>query len=219
MFNLGKQIVVTSDKQPSELSGIEERLVTRFACGLTQKIQSPDQVTCVEILKTKVLQRGISLDRFDDNVVVYFASTYCHDIRELEGALNRLISLLFISVPENGKITLDVALRATQDLKGMQSALNEISEQKIVNIVCDYYNISPLDIMGTSRVGQIALARHVAMYLIRTILNVPYKKIGSLFSGKDHTTVMSGIEKVENMLKTDQGLQQAIEELKKRIDV
>ena len=180
------------------------------------KIDRPDQNTCVKILKKKLSVKGYDINRFDEAALVLYAQKFSHNVRELEGALNRLMFSIDM-LDENERVTLDVALSAIQDLKGMQGASTEINEQKIVNVVAEYYNVSAADILGKSRVAQIALARHISMYLIRDMLDVPYKRIGTLFGGKDHSSVMDAVSKVENMLKNDQSTVAAVEELKSRI--
>lgn len=211
-----KQIVITSDKQPSELSGLEDRLVTRFAKGLTVKIGEPDQETCVQILKKKISANGLDLDNIDENVLYFLAEKYSKDIRELEGALNRLTWHVMSNV-KDGRVTMDVVLDAISSLVGGKTIATQMNEQKIINVVSDYYNLSPSQLTGKVRTAQIAYARHIAMYLIRITLDVSQKKIGDMFGGKDHTTVKSAIEKVDKELKTNEILRDAIEELKKRI--
>ena len=211
-----KQIVLTSDKQPSELHGLEDRLVTRFSKGLTVKINEPDQNTCVEILKKKIIANGLDINIFDDSVLYFFAEKFSKDIRELEGALNRLIFHIITS-KQTGRITMDVAVDAVQSLVGGKSISTQLNEQKIINVVADYYNLTSSQLTGKIRTGQIALARHIAMYLIRIKLDVPLKKIGDMFGGKDHTTVMSAITKVDKELKTNETLKAAVEELQKRL--
>ena len=100
---------------------------------------------------------------------------------------------------------------------GGKQFTTQLSEQKIINVVADYYNLTPSQITGKIRTGQIALARHIAMYLIRQMLDVPLKKIGDMFGGKDHTTVISAISKVDKELKTNESLKEAITELEKRL--
>lgn len=218
MINDGKQVVITSDRQPNELKGLEERLVTRFSQGLVMEIKEPDVQTCVEILKKKIVANGLDLNNFDDSVIYFLADKFSKNVRELEGALNRLIFYV-VSIKQVDKITLDVAVEAVQSLTGSKMVVTELNEQKIINVVADYYNLTPSQLVGKIRTGQIALARHIAMYLIRSTLDVPLKKIGTVFGGKDHTTVMNAISKVENMLKTDEQLKTALEELKKRLKV
>ena len=216
LLNAGKQTVITSDRQPSELNMLQERLVTRFSKGLTVKIDEPDQNTCVEILRKKIEASGLNVDRFDDSVLYFLADKFSKNIRELQGALNRLI-FYTVSLKQTDRITLDVAVEALQSLVGAKNITNELNEQKIINIVADYYNLSPSQLTGKIRTGQIALARHIAMYLIRITLDVSLKKIGEIFGGKDHTTVMNAIQKVDKGLKTDEELKEAVEELQKRL--
>lgn len=216
LFNAGKQIVITSDRQPSELNNFQERLLTRFSLGLPVKIDSPDQNTCVEILRKKIESNGLDINRFDDSVLYFFADKFSTNIRELQGALNRLI-FTTVTLKQTDHITLEIAAESVQSLVGGKHIVSELSEQKIVNIVADYYNLSPSQLTGKIRTGQIALARHIAMYLIRNTMDVSLKKIGELFGGKDHTTVMNAIQKVDKGLKTDPSLKEAVEELQKRI--
>ena len=146
----------------------------------------------------------------------FFAEKFSSNVRELEGKFNRLI--FYVSGRTDIKtITLDVAIEAVENITNIKNAAVQLSEQKIINIVADYYNMTPTILSGKTRTGQIALARHVAMYLIRINIDIPLTKIGKMFGGRDHTTVMNGISKVENMLKTDDTLKLVIEELQKRI--
>lgn len=208
----GKRIIITSDRQPSELKGLEERLVSRFSQGLTVTIGEPDKQTSVEILRRKIKESSLDESMIDEDVINLFAEKFSKNVRELEGALNRLI-FYSLNLKPTDRITLEVAIEAIGSLKGSISVANQISETKIINTVANYYNISPADITGNSRTGQIALARHISMYLIRKNLDVPLKKIGDSFGGKDHTTVMSGISKVDKELKTNEQLRRAIDEL------
>ena len=216
MVNSNKQIVITSDRQPTELKGLEDRLVTRFTQGLTVKINTPDQDTCVKILEKQIENEGLKIDNFDPAVLYFYADKFSNNVRELDGAFNRLI--FYVSqIKQVEKITLDVAIEAAQNITGIKNVATQLSETKIINVVADYYNLVPSQLTGKVRTGQLALARHVAMYLIRNNIDVPLSKIGNIFGGRDHTTVMNGIMKVENMLKTDEPLKAAIEELQKRI--
>ena len=216
MVNSNKQIVITSDRQPTELKGLEDRLVTRFTQGLTVKINTPDQDTCVKILEKQIENEGLKIDNFDPAVLYFYADKFSNNVRELDGAFNRLI--FYVSqIKQVEKITLDVAIEAAQNITGIKNVATQLSETKIINVVADYYNLVPSQLTGKVRTGQLALARHVAMYLIRINIDVPLSKIGNIFGGRDHTTVMNGILKVENMLKTDEPLKAAIEELQKRI--
>ena len=216
LINKGKRIIITSDRQPSELKGLEDRLVTRFSKGLTVRIGELDKETCVEILKLKFKENGLPAEKFDENVLYFIAEKFSHNVRELEGAVE---SLLFscLDLLSEEKITMDVAIKAVSSIIGGKDVANQLSEQKIINVVADYYNLTPSQITGKVRTGQISLARHVSMYLIRKHLDIPLKRIGDMFGGKDHTTVMSGISKVDKELKTNKQLQDAIAELEKRL--
>ena len=216
MVNSGRQIVITSDRQPSELKGLEDRLITRFSQGLTVKINNPDLDTCVKILKKQIEKEGLDVENFDPAVLYFYAEKFNSNVRELDGAFNRLI-FYTAEMKQVDKITLDVAIEAAQNIAGTKNVAAQLSEQKIINVVADYYNLAPNQLTGKVRTGQLALARHVAMYLIRINIDVPLNKIGNMFGGRDHTTVMNGISKVERMLKTDEALKTAIEELQKRI--
>ena len=216
LINRGKRIIITSDRQPSELKGLEERLVSRFSQGLTVKIGEIDKNSCIEILKSKIIQSGFDVDKIDPSVLFFLADKFSKDVRELEGVVNSLIYYSMF-VKKVDMITMDVAIEAIGSLKGGKAVANQLNEQKIINVVCDYYNVTPTQVTGKIRTGQIALARHISMYLIRNNLDVPLKKIGEIFGGKDHTTVMSAITKVDKELKTDEQLKTAIQELNKKI--
>jgi len=216
MINKGKRIIITSDRQPSELKGLEDRLVSRFSQGLTIKIGELDKESCIEILKEKINQNGLDVNKIEYSVLSFFAEKFSKDVRELEGALNSLI-LYSMNMSNSETITMNVAIEAVGSLKGGKSVANQLSEQKIINVVCDYYNVTPTQVTGKIRTGQIALARHIAMYLIRNNLDIPLKKIGDMFGGKDHTTVMSALTKVDKELKTDEQLKKAIADLTEKI--
>ena len=110
-----------------------------------------------------------------------------------------------------------VGIEAVQNITGIKNVAAQLSEQKIINVVADYYNLTPSQLIGKVRTGQIALARHIAMYLIRINIDIPLTKVGNTFGGRDHTTVMNGIAKVESMLKTDEQLKTVINALQKRL--
>ena len=216
LINSGKRVILTSDRQPNELKGLEDRLVTRFTQGLTVSINEPDVETCVEILKQEISKSGLNVNKFDANVLYFVAEKYSRDVRELQGALNKLV-FVSLSLKDNETVTMDLALKTLSSLKGGKYIATQLDEQKIINIIADYYNLTASQITGKDRTGQIVLARHLAMYLIRKHLDVPLTKIGKTFGGKDHTTVMSALTKVEKELKTDKQLQSALDELEKKI--
>ncbi len=216
LISLGKQIVITSDRMPKDLQDIEDRLITRFSSGLTVNIEEPDHETCVSILKLKIQNNNISELEFDDSALELLASKFSRNIRELEGALNKLV--YFAIMKPTSRVDVALTCEAISSLTGSKFIQDEINEQSIISLVADYYNLTPSVLTGNSHTSQIVLARHVAMYLMRvTLTDISLKKIGAAFGGKDHSTVMSGISKVEKLLKTDASMQAAIKELKEMV--
>ena len=215
MLNAGKQVVVASDKSPNELEGFEARLITRFNAGLTVNIKALDLETSKNILRTKIKMLDLDINNIDEEAIDFYAKKFSRSVRDLEGALNRLMFISTIKGP--GRITLEVAMDAVKNQLDIETEKQTLSEQKILNVVADYYNLPVHQLTGKQRTNQVAMPRHIAMYLIRTLLDVSYTKIGQSFGGKDHSTVMNGVEKVEKQLKTDQSLQKAIEDLKNKL--
>ncbi len=216
LVSSNKQIVITSDRHPDELQGMEKRLVTRFVSGLTEKINDPDPSTCVEILKKKIQSLdNLNTLTFDDDALDLLANKFSKNIRELEGALNKLVYQSILN--KTNHVDLNLAIDAVSTISGGKYVKDEINEEKIISIVADYYNITKNVLIGNSRIQQVSLARHIAMFLIQDTLGSSLKKIGAALGGRDHTTVMHGISKVEKMLKNDPTTQNAIKELKLRI--
>ena len=210
-----KQICFTSDRLPGELEGIDQRILTRFTSGLSVSITKPDTETCVQILKTKIVASGSDLSTYDDDVLFFMADKFKDSVRSLEGALIRLN--FYASINKAEHIDLKLCTEALQSMVDVSDANSKVTEQKILNAVSSYYSLSVSQITGKIKSGNIVNARHVAIYLFRDLLNLPLKKIGAVFSGRDHTTIMHSVEKIDKMLKTDVQTQTAIAELKKRI--
>lgn len=206
-----KQIVLTSDRMPQEISGLEQRLVSRFNSGLSVGIDSPEFETALAILKNKLEMRNFDMDTIDDEVLSFMASNFSGNVRDLEGAVNRLI---FYSILENiNRITMNVALEAFKD-QSSTSTSGVLTAEKIKKTVAEYYNLTLNQLVGKSRMSNITMARHIAMYLVRDLLNLSFIKIGEEFGGRDHSTVMSACEKVSNLLKKDEAYKEALIELK-----
>ena len=210
-----KQICFTSDRLPGELEGIDQRILTRFTSGLSVSITKPDTDTCVQILKTKIVASGSDLSTYDEDVLFFMADKFKDSVRSLEGALIRLN--FYASINKAEHIDLKLCMEALQSMVDVSDAKSKVTEQKILNAVSSYYSLSVSQITGKIKSGNIVNARHVAIYLFRDLLNLPLKKIGAVFSGRDHTTIMHSVEKIDKMLKTDVQTQTAIKELKKRI--
>lgn len=212
-----KQIVLTCDRRPIDLEGLEQRLVTRFSQGLLTSISKPEKSVCVEILKKKIVQNGLDINNFDEDALEFLADKFSSSVRDLEGALLKLLNYT-INFKPTSHIDLNTAIEAVSGLLNGVDAESEVSEKKIINIVAEYYNLTQSQILGNSHIKQITLARHISMYLIRSELDVSFTKIGQLFGNKDHSTVMSGVNKVENLLKTDEQMRKVITELKAKIN-
>ncbi len=185
-----KQIVMTSDRLPKDMSGLEERLRSRFEWGLIADIQPPDLETRIAIIKKKAESDHIPID---DDVAMYLASAIKSNIRELEGALIRLSA--FSSL--NGKtITMELTQEVFRHILRDQSAACSI--ESIQKLVSDYYQIKPSDLKSARRVRSLVEPRQVAMYLCKKHLHASFPEIGHKFGGKDHTTVMHAVRKIED---------------------
>ena len=213
LHSRGKQIVITSDKHPFELKSFDERLKSRFAAGLTITINQPDVQTCVSILKSKVQNSILDINSFDSKVFDLIAENFSKNIRDIDSAFNRLLWYVTSFRPTK-YISLDIAYEALQSLIDVKKSRTKLNEQRIISVVADYYSKTPSQLTGTSRQGDIVFGRHIAMYMIRKMLDTPYTKIGLIFGGKDHSTVMNGVEKVEKELKTNPNIETAINDIK-----
>ncbi len=218
VFNLlvsnRKQIVLTSDRAPSELRGLQERLVSRFSGGLSVSIQNPRQETLIEILELKLGSYNLDTSFFEEGVLNYLACNYSKNVRELEGALTRLLFAVTIQRPE--LVTLDFTRAVFEEDETKKARSGKVDIDKIIDTVADYYSLTASQLKSKVKTSQIALARQIAMYLSRTMLNLTYQEIGREFS-KDHTTVLANVQKIESQLKTDASLRKAVDELKQLI--
>ena len=204
-----KQIVMTSDRIPNEIPELQDRLVSRFRWGLTVEITPPDLETRIAILRSKVEEDHIDIG---NDTLNYIAGQIDTNIRELEGALTKVQAFANLS---GERITPSLA---SQALKGLHRvAKNEISIATIQKQVADFYNITQGDILGKKRVKQIVMPRQIAMYLSRELTDSSLPKIGNEFGGKDHTTVLHAIDKIEAELKKDTALQNDITKLKAKL--
>ena len=216
LINNHKQIVITSDRSPNELRGLEERLVSRFTSGLSVIIQNPEYETSLLILKKKVELLDNLNKKIEDDVLSYVALKYSKDIRQLEGALNRLVFYADSFKKQTKVIDLELAKEALKGLvvnSNLESSTS-LNPDKIKMSVAEYYKLSVSQMVSSSRLSNITNARHIAMYLIRTLLDLPFVKIGEEFGGRDHSTVINACDKVERMLKTDTNFKQAVDDIK-----
>lgn len=202
LYDSGKQIVITSDRSPKVLEGLEDRLVSRFDQGLSISIDKPEKKTIIEILKMKIMANGFDVNNFDEDALDYIASTNPKNIRTLEGTINRIF---FINVTSNNldRISLDIVKKAfAKDMEQVKKN-EKLSPEKIIAYVSRYYNLTDTQLLSNVRTSQIAFARAIAMYLCRTLLDYSYKSIAKVFNKKDHTTVMAACERVDKSIKED----------------
>jgi chromosomal replication initiator protein len=189
LHGAGRQLVIASDRPPHELSGLEERLVSRFRWGLCVDVQPPDLETRIAILQLKAERESIAVP---PDVVEFVASKFDQSVRELEGALVRVAAWSELT---GQRIDVTLTERALQDL--IPQTENEIPPQLIVEETANYFSLSTADLTSKSRSRPLTQARHIAMYLMRECTGLSLVKIGEIFGGRDHTTALHGIKKVE----------------------
>ena len=213
LYSDNKQIVITSDRSPDDLKLLEDRLRTRFCCGLTVDIYPPDFELRINILKKKIAGGAINQE-IPDNVIEYIASNMGSDVRQLEGSINRLLA--YSTIMGGSKIDLDLAIEALKDYTNTGiSEKNNI--RKIQKAVAEYFQISVDDMKSKKRSANLAFPRQVAMYLCRQLTDESFPKIGTEFGGKDHSTVMHSCDKIEAEMKVNKELVKTIENIKKTI--
>ena len=213
LYNDSKQIIVSSDRSPNDLKLLEERLRTRFCWGLTVNIGPPDFELRKEILRKKIVAGNFE-EEIPEEVIEYIASNMGSDVRQLEGSITRLIA--YSTIMGGTKINLSLAIEALKDFinKGI-SEKNDIA--KIQKTVAEFFQISAEDIRSKKRSSNIAFPRQIAMYLCRKLTNESFPKIGTEFGGKDHSTVMHSVEKIEMEIKSNKDLAGIVEKLEKDI--
>ena len=205
----GKQLILTSDKPPVELQGMESRLLSRFKWGLSADLQSPDFETRMAILKKKTYNDGIDLP---EEVLEYISTHISDNIRELEGAL---ISLLAQSTLNKKEITLDLTKEMIDKL--IKSTKREISIDYIQKVVCNYYNIGLEQLQSKTRKREIVQARQVAMFFSKSLTKSSLATIGSQIGGKDHATVLHACKTVNNLIETDKRFRLQVDEIEKKL--
>ena len=205
-----KQVVVTSDLPPKQLTGFEDRMRSRFEWGLITDVQAPDLETRIAILRKKAASERIDIT---DDVVVYMASKVSSNIRELEGALIRVTAFANLN-----KATVDMPLVQTvlKDLV-LTEDTNVVSPADIISITATFYQLSVDDLYGSSRSQTIALSRQVAMYLCREMTSLSLPKIGQLFGNRDHTTVMYANKKISELMKERRSIYNQVTEITSRV--
>lgn len=206
-----KQIIISSDRPPKEMETLEERIRSRFEWGLQADIGSPDYETRMAILHKKVEMDGFKIK---DEILHYIAVNIKSNIRELEGALNKLIAY---SNLEGKTITMEIAVKELQNIISPDKPL-EITPQLIVEVVSEHFNITVDQIMSKNRSSDIAKPRQIAMYLCKQMTSQPLDSIGQLLGGRDHSTIIHGVKKITSEYETDDVLRNTIDTIKKKIN-
>lgn len=205
----GKQIILTSDKAPVDLIGLEQRLLSRFKWGLSADLQTPDFETRVAILSKKIYNDGIQIP---SEVVDYIASNITNNIRELEGAL---ISLLAQSTLNRKQITIELASEVIDKL--VKNTKREVSIDYIQKVVCEYFGL-PGDVLHTkTRKREIVQARQIAMFFSKSMTKSSLSTIGSLIGGKDHATVLHACKTVNNLMDTDKRFKSQMDDIERKL--
>lgn len=205
----GKQLILTSDKPPKDLAGLEERLLSRFKWGLSADLSVPDIETRMAILKKKMYQDGIELP---NDVIEYVANNIDNNVRELEGAM---VSLLAQSTLNKKEI--DLAL-AKQMLKNfIKNTSKEISMEYIQKLVCEYFEVPVEMVKSKTRKREIVQARQISMYLAKSHTKTSLKSIGAFFGGRDHSTVIYACQTVEDLIDTDKKFKAYVHDIQKKL--
>ncbi len=216
LHNQQKQIVITSDRKATDLKDIMSRLTSRFSWGVTVDINRPDLDHRIKILEKKLMAETSDKSLMPNKVIEYIASVFDNNVRELEGALKRV---LFYCTAFDFDFNIKNAETALENLVKVKENQKDLIQDKISNVlsvVADYYNISTSDLISKKRKRIYLYPRQIAMYLVKTLYEIPYKRIGSYFSGRDHSTVMHSVEKINNDLQIDRNIKIDVEKLKQK---
>lgn len=207
-----KQIIISSDKPPKEIETLEERLRSRFEWGLTVDIQPPNYETRMAILRKKQELEGLVID---DDVIKYIATNVKSNIRELEGALTKIVAYSKLSTS-----TIDIAFAETvlKDLISPDDANKEITPSFIIDIVADHFNLTPAILSSKKKNQEIVFPRQLSMYLCRELTDASLSTIGTILGKRDHTTVIHGIEKISRESESNESIQSVLDVLKKKIN-
>lgn len=210
LYESKKQIVISADKHPKEMTTLEERLRTRFECGLSVDISSPEYETRMAILQRKTQNEGYDID---SDILDYIATNIVSNIRELEGAFNKVVAYSKISPL---KMNLELAKDVLKDTISPDSN-NEITCEMITRIVAEHFNITPEDIYSKKKSQNIAIPRQIVMYLCRTLTDESFTNIGVLLGNRDHSTVLYGHDKIKSEIATNETMKNTIDAITKKI--
>lgn len=195
LFRNGKRIILASDRPPVDLKGMNERLLTRFSCGLIAELEKPNVQLCIDILNSKIRKDGLQIP---EDVVQFIAETANGSVRDLEGVIN---SLLAYSVVYNSTVDMRLAQRVIQ--RAVKIDDKPLTIDEILEKVCNHFNVSVSAVNGRSRKQDLVTARQVSMYLAQKYTKMPASRIGKLVGGRDHSTVIHSCSRIEQRLQVD----------------
>jgi len=213
LYDSNKQIVISSDRSPDDLKLLEDRLRTRFSWGLSVNIYPPDYKMRIEILNKKIKSQNIE-SIISDDVIEYIANNCESDVRQLEGALTRVIA--YATIYNCSNIDINIAIDALKDYLS-KSSVSKNSVQKIQQIVSDYFKVTIDDLKSKKRLANITHPRQIAMYLCRRLTDESFPRIGMYFGGRDHSTVVHSCNKIEKEIKLNNSFKEMIENIIKKI--
>ena len=212
LYDRKKQIIISSDKPPKDLKTLDKRLTSRFEWGITVDITTPDYETRMAILEKKGETDGMNISK---DVLHYIATNIESNIRELEGALNKIIATS--KLLNNKKIDLKLAQEALKDLISPSTPI-KLDNEYIIQIVAEHFGISKSDITGKKKPKEIAVPRHIAVYLCRNMTDATYQEIGRSLSGRDHSTIINSINFINKALESnDREITDSIAIIKKKL--
>ena len=211
LYEETRQIVLTSDRPPKEMTRLEDRLKTRFEWGLLADVQPPDYETRLAIIKTKAIRLGMDLP---DAVLEYIAENVTANVRQIEGTVNKILAFRDLM---DDSINVNTVSRAVKDMFKDQSDLLP-SAALIIEEVSKFYGLEGTELRGQQRNRTTVLARQIAMYLIRRMTNLSLSDIGKEFNGRDHTTAMHSISRIEEMLKKDSQISEVVKDITANIN-
>lgn len=209
LHDKGKQVVMTSDRPPIEIEGIEERLLSRFQWGLVCDLKPPDFETRIAILKKKAELAGATVS---NDILHFIAHRVKSNIRELEGALVTLLALTSLT---DMQLTLESSEQILNDILGREK-INKLTVEKIQEVVSDHYTVTPQALRGKRRTRSISFPRQVAIYISREYTNLPLKAIGKAFGGRDHSTVLHDYEKIKSLIEKNNEIKDDVELIVKK---
>ena len=212
LYELKKQIVFTSDRPPKEMLRLEDRLKTRFEWGLLADIQPPDYETRMAIIKNKAIRMGLDLP---ESLLQLIAENITANVRQIEGTVNKIMAYQQLM---GDSVDKDTVFKAVKAMFKDRSDIVPTADV-IIDEVCKFYNIDTDALRGQGRTKDISLARQIAMYQIRSMTNLSLKEIGKEFDGRDHTTVLHSIDRIEKMVKNDPDIKEIIKDITANINI